>query len=84
MPMAEEKQAEKSEETDLKKLRRQAKDDVLKAQYLLAIKLASGDGVEADSTEAEKWYRKAAKRDFPPAMNNLALLHAGEALGAGG
>ena len=80
--MAEEKQEEKSVETDFKKLRKQAKVGVLKAQYLLAVKLASGDGVEADAKEAEKWYRKAAKRDFPPAMNNLALLHAGEALGA--
>jgi TPR repeat protein len=79
--MAEEKQVEKSSEKDLKKLRKQAKDGVLKAQFLLAVKLANGDGGEADPKEAEKWYRKAAKRDFPPAMNNLALLYTSDALG---
>ena len=80
--MAEEKQEEKSVETDIKKLRRQAEDRVLKAQYLLAVKLASGDGEKPNPEDAEKWYLKAAKRDFAPAMNNLAILYAGEVLGA--
>ena len=82
--MAEDKQAEKSAKAELKELRSQAKDGVLKAQFLLAVKLANGDGGEADAKnakEAEKWYRKAAKRDFPPAMNNLALLYTSGALG---
>ena len=79
--MDEDKQAEKSAKAELKELRSQAKDGVLKAQFLLAVKLANGDGGEADPKEAEKWYRKAAKRDFPPAMNNLALLYTSDALG---
>ena len=58
--MAEEKQEEKSTEMDLKKLCRQAEDGVLKAQYLLAVKLASGEGEEPNSKDAEKWYLKAA------------------------
>ena len=77
--MAEDKQAEKSAKAALKELREQAKNGVLKAQFLLAVKLANGDGVEADPKEAEKWYRKAAKRDFPPAMNNLARWRRGRA-----
>ena len=49
--MAKDKQAEKPAKAALKELREQAKNGVLKAQFLLAVKLANGDGVEADPKE---------------------------------
>ena len=51
--MAEDKQAEKSAKAELKELRSQAKDGVLKAQFLLAVKLANGDDGEADAEERQ-------------------------------
>ena len=72
--MAEEKPAEISVETDEKTLKIRAGDGALKAQYLLALKYATGTGLDPNPKGAEKWYRKAAKRKFAPAMNNLGLL----------
>ena len=77
--MAEDKQAEKSARAELKELRRQAQDGVLKAQFLLAVKLANGDGVEANeksAKEAEKWYRKAAKQGHENVKKYLEDLEA--------
>jgi uncharacterized protein len=47
-----------------------------KAQHGIGLIFEWGKGDAApDYTEAAKWYMLAAKQDFPPAENNLALLY---------
>ena len=59
---------------EIKQLREQAKQGKPQAQYLLALKLADGDGVKENTPEAMLWYQQAADNGFAPAQNNLAVL----------
>jgi len=47
-----------------------------KAQYHLGVCYANGEGVERDSIEAVKWYRKAAVKGDAKAQHNLGLCYA--------
>ena len=39
------------------------------AQYQLGLRYDNGDGVQKDSAEAVKWFRKAAEQGYAPAQN---------------
>jgi len=43
------------------------------AQYTLALRYASGDGVIQDYAEAVKWYRRAAEQGHAESQHNLGL-----------
>ena len=45
------------------------------AQYYVGLMHANGEGTKRDFREAAKWYRKAAARNQPDALVNLARLH---------
>lgn len=45
------------------------------SQYKLAQKLALGDGVKENDTEAVKWYRKAAENGHPKAAMSMSRLY---------
>ena len=46
------------------------------AQFCLAYMLQHGEGVKARNIkEAKKWYEKAARQNYHPAQNNLAVLY---------
>ena len=59
-------------------LRLAAQQGYVRSQFILAVKLATGDGIPKDLEDAVKWYQKAAKKGFTPAQNNLGLILAGE------
>jgi len=49
------------------------------AQFNLAVKYATGDGVPKNDAEAVKWYRKAAEQGEVTAQSNLgAMYHNGD------
>ena len=52
-------------------LRDAAEQGDAKAQYTLGNTYQDGDGVEKDSVEAVKWFRKSAEQGFAGAQNNL-------------
>ncbi len=45
------------------------------AQYMVGYLYAQGEGVEASSRTAAKWYRKAADQGDPDAQLNLGLMY---------
>ena len=55
-------------------LRQAAEQDHVKAQELLAYSYWAGDGVEANDTEAAKWYRAAAEQGIEEAKKGLKEL----------
>lgn len=64
-----------SQVPDVAKLRKEAKEGVAEAQYLLANTLLSGDGVPIDSKQGVEWLRKAADQDHPAAQLSLARMY---------
>lgn len=45
------------------------------AQFCLAFMYKNGKGLKADDKKAIEWYEKAAKQDYAPAQNNLAVMY---------
>ncbi len=45
------------------------------AQFALALRYESGQGISKDYAQAAAWYRKSAEQGFADAQNNLACLH---------
>ena len=60
---------------DLNLLRKQATEGDAAAQYLLAVKYDSGQGVPRDYREALAWYSKSAEQGFAAAKNNIGVLY---------
>jgi localization factor PodJL len=56
-------------------LRRSANAGEAAAQFALAARYASGDGVEQDWAEAFKWFKLAAEQGMPTAQHNLAVMY---------
>jgi TPR repeat protein len=46
----------------------------VRAQYLVGLALANGDGVPKDFAKAAEWYRRAAERGDRDAQNNLGVF----------
>ena len=59
----------------LEDLRAPAEKGDAKAQSILGLMYANGQGVAKDSAEAVKWYRKAAEQGRATAQNNLGLMY---------
>jgi localization factor PodJL len=59
----------------LAELRRSAHAGEAAAQFALAARYASGDGVEQDWAEAFKWFKLAAEQGMPTAQHNLAVMY---------
>ncbi len=59
-------------------LKNSAKNNNAFAQYLYAYFLDKGIFIAKNKKEAKKWYRKASRRKFSTAMNNLALIYSNE------
>ena len=57
-------------------LQQAAEKGLATAQAALAERLELGDGVVADVTAAERWYRAAAEQGFAAAQNGLGMLYA--------
>jgi len=53
-----------------------AEKGITEAQYNYACCLESGYGVKADLSEAFSWYKKAADRNFAPALFRIAKFYA--------
>jgi TPR repeat protein len=47
----------------------------VRAQYLVGLALAKGDGVTKDMAKAAEWYRRAADRGDRDAQNNLGVFY---------
>jgi TPR repeat protein len=45
------------------------------AQYNLGRMYFSGEGVDQDYKEANKWFNRAATQQYPPAQNSLGILY---------
>jgi localization factor PodJL len=45
------------------------------AQFTLAARYASGDGVDQDWGEALNWFKRAAEQGMPAAQHNLAVMY---------
>lgn len=52
-----------------------AKDSDARAQYQQGIMYQRGEGVDADNTEAARWYGLAADQGYAPSKINLARLY---------
>ena len=52
-----------------------ARSGNMHSQFNLAMKYASGDGVEKNFTEAARWFREAANRGHSNAKVNLGILY---------
>ena len=52
-----------------------AEQGIPRAQTVLGIMYAFGEGVPQDRGEAARWYRQAADHGYPPAQFNLGLLY---------
>ena len=78
MPVTGEMKDKTASLTEVLELRLAAKQGYVRSQFILAVKLASGDGIPKDLEEAVKWYQKAAKQGFAPAQNNLGHIFAGK------
>jgi hypothetical protein len=52
-----------------------AKAGDARAQYQLGVMYQRGEGVDADTTEAARWYGLAADQGYAPSKINLARLH---------
>ena len=52
-----------------------ANTETAEAQYNLGLRYANGDGDPKDSTEAVKWYRKAAEQGVASAQLNLGVKY---------
>src|SRR3984885_4966724 len=60
----------------LKRWQPLAEKDNVEAQYYLARIYANGmDGVPVDYSQAAKWYERAAKKKYAPAMQELGYLY---------
>ena len=59
----------------LAELKRSAHGGEAAAQFALAARYASGDGVEQDWAEAYKWFKLAAEQGVPTAQHNLAVMY---------
>ena len=64
-------------------LREAALNGYDEAQFRLAVKLQSGDGVAQDTHEAMEWYGKAAAAGNSGAQHLLGVLSRGSAASAG-
>ena len=51
------------------------KDEEMAAQYNLGTLYEEGRGVKQNDKKAAAWFRKAAEREFPPALNNLGIFY---------
>ena len=56
---------------DIAELRTRAEAGDPRAQTQLGLVYASGDGIEADESEAVKWFRKAAEKGDPAGEYSL-------------
>ncbi|KAG2220030.1 hypothetical protein INT45_012206 [Circinella minor] len=45
------------------------------SEFQVGLMLSNGTGVQCDRFEAYKWYQKAAKKNYHPALYNLGLWH---------
>lgn len=54
---------------------RQAEQGDASAQFNMALRYDSGEGVPQDYAESVKWLRKAAEQDFVEAQYNLACMY---------
>ncbi len=66
--------------TALREFRPLAERGDVKAQFILGVMYANGQGVPQDYAEAVKWYRKAAEQGNAEAQHDLGLMY-GEGLG---
>lgn len=58
-----------------KELKEQAEAGDAVSQFYMGCVLQDGIGIDADITEAVKWYKKAAEQEQPQAQYNLGLLY---------
>lgn len=56
------------------KLHKMAQSDDEVAMSVLAEAYDKGNGVEQDTNQAFKWYKKAAELNYAPAQYNLAVM----------
>src|SRR6476620_10398429 len=74
-PSSSERAANK-EQQGLAALKQRAESGDVKAQVQIGLAYASGDGIEADGTQAVKWFRKAADQGDPAGEYYLGELYA--------
>ncbi|MDO4626090.1 MAG: tetratricopeptide repeat protein [Pasteurellaceae bacterium] len=66
--------AEISSQTDIAQLQPLAEQGNVEAQFYLGIKYAKGLGVAQDYSQAEYWYKQAAKQGVAEAQFNLGKI----------
>jgi hypothetical protein len=64
------------DESAVKFLKRSARGGCVEGQYTLGLIHLNGDwGLKEDSGRALFWFKKAADKDFPDALNNLGAMY---------
>jgi hypothetical protein len=68
---------QKTQDADaVQRLRQQAEQGDVRAQFNLGVMYANAQGVPQDSGQAIQWYQRAAQQGYAPAQYNLGFMYA--------